>query len=256
MTDRCIRSLLAAVATVFLLASGAAFAQEPGVDALRQDVEQLKRELGEIRKLLEELRAQRPAQPRQPTGPVKVSVGNAPALGKADAPVTIVEFSDYQCPFCRRHAAQTLPELKRDYIDTGKVRYVMRDFPIDSIHPEASKAAEAAHCAGDQGKYWEMHAALFRDIRALKPEQLKERAKGMGLDLAAFDACLDGGRHAARVKESVGAGTAVGVNGTPAFFIGRTSADGTMEAVPIRGAQPAAAFRKVIDGLLADGPAS
>lgn len=101
-----------------------------------------------------------------------------------------------------------------------------------------------------------MHAALFRDVRTLKPEQRKERAKGMGLDLAAFDACLDGGKYGARVKLDIAAGNALGVTGTPAFFIGRTSTDGTIEAVPIRGAQAVANFRKVIDVLLEAAPKS
>jgi protein-disulfide isomerase len=162
----------------------------------------------------------------------------------------VIEFSDYQCPFCQRFFANTLPALKRDYIDTGKVRYVFRDFPLDSIHPQARKAAEAAHCAGDQGKYWEMHDTLFKNQRALMVDNLKDLARGLGLKDDDFTSCLDQGKHAETVNGHFTAGSAIGITGTPSFFIGKTSADGTMEAINIRGAQPIAAFRQAIDRLL------
>jgi protein-disulfide isomerase len=131
--------------------------QPSELEALKQDLETVKQDLADIKKALSEMRqllVQRPAPPSQAAPAIsKVSVGDGPILGKPDAPVTVVEFSDYQCPFCQRFFTNTLPELKKDYIDTGKVRYVFRDFPLDAIHPQARKAAEAAHCAGEQGKY-------------------------------------------------------------------------------------------------------
>jgi protein-disulfide isomerase len=90
-----------------------------------------------------------------------VAIGDAPVKGNPNAKLTLIEFSDYQCPFCRRHAENTLPSLDKEYIATGKVRYVFHDFPLEAIHPQAFKAAEAAHCAGEQQKYWEMHGRLF-----------------------------------------------------------------------------------------------
>ena len=162
----------------------------------------------------------------------------------------MIEFSDFQCPFCQRNFANTLPTLKKDYIDTGKVRYVFRDFPLDSIHPQARKAAEAAHCAGEQGKYWEMHDTLFKNQRALGGIQLKGFARTLGLKEDEFNTCLDDGKYANTVSEHLAAGSAVGVTGTPSFFIAKTSADGTLEAINIKGAQPFTSFQQVIDRLL------
>jgi protein-disulfide isomerase len=215
------------------------------VDSLKTEMQEIKKQLGEIQKLL----AQRLAQPA-PAGPVTMSVGDGPALGNADAPVTIVEFSDYQCPFCKRHFTNTLSAIKTSYIDTGQVRYVFRDFPLDSIHPNARKAAEAAHCAGDQGKFWDMHDTMFKNQGALKSDNLRDFARTMELDLDAFNACLDGGKYAKKVEADVAAGSAIGVNGTPGFFIGKAKPDGTMVATAMKGAQPVAAFSQVIDRLL------
>ena len=105
-----------------------------------------------------------------------MSVGDGPSLGKPDAPVTLIEFSDYQCPFCADDFSKARsPHSRRTYIDTGKVRYVFRDFPLDSLHPQARKAAEAAHCAGEQGKYWEMHDTLFKNQRGSQGRQSARR---------------------------------------------------------------------------------
>jgi protein-disulfide isomerase len=215
------------------------------VETLRTELEGIKKQLGEIQKQF----AQRPAPPA-PTGPVTMSVGDGPSLGNKDAPVTIVEFSDYQCPFCRKHFTSTFAALKTGYIDTGKVRYVFRDFPLESIHPYARKAAEAAHCAGDQGKYWEMHDTMFANQGALKTDHLRNFARTMKLDLEAFNVCLDSGKYAKKVEADVAAGSAAGVTGTPGFFIGRTKQDGTIMATVMKGAQPASAFSQVIDRLL------
>ena len=176
---------------------------------------------------------------------------DAPFLGRADAPVTLVEFSDYQCPFCQRFFATTLPTLKRDYIDTGKLRYVFRDFPLD-VHAQARKAAEAAHCAGEQGKYWEMHDALFRNQSALTPARLAEYARALGLDGSRFDQCLTSGRHTARIQRGLADGAAAGVQGTPGFVVGKTQPGDSVEGTSIRGAQPLETFRRIIEQLLAE----
>ena len=217
------------------------------LDAVKTDLEAIKKQLGEIHNQLAQRQGPSPA-----AGPVTMSVGDGPALGHADAPITIVEFSDYQCPFCKRHSTSTLVALKASYIDTGKVRYVFRDFPLDSIHPYARKAAEAAHCAGDQDKFWDMHDILFANQGALMQDNLKGFARDMKLDVDAFDVCFDSGKYAKRVEADVAAGAAVGVAGTPKFFVGKVKADGTMVATVIKGAQPAAAFSQVIDRLLDD----
>jgi protein-disulfide isomerase len=163
-----------------------------------------------------------------------------PSKGDSSAPITIVEFSDYQCPFCGR-AEPTVKEVFDQY--KGKVRLVYREYPL-SIHDHAQKASEAALCADDQGKYWEMHEKLFANQTALTIENLKSYAKALSLDTAKFDKCLDGGDKAKSIQASLKAGEDVGVSGTPAFFInGR----------PLFGAVPAERFKEIIDAELADG---
>ena len=258
MASRKIFSASMLVVFFTALLSGAAGLAETGasddlgalrqeLDAVKIDLEAIKKQLGEIQKQL----AQRQAPP-EPAGPVTMTVGDGPALGNVDAPITIVEFSDYQCPFCKRHFTNTLSALKTNYIDTGKVRYVFRDFPLDSIHPYARKAAEAAHCAGDQGKFWDMHDVMFTNQGELMQDNLKGFARDMKLEVEAFSACLDGGKYAKTVEADVAAGSAAGVTGTPKFFIGKAKPDGTMVATAMKGAQPAAAFSQVIDRLLED----
>jgi protein-disulfide isomerase len=221
------------------------------LEQIKADLEIVKAQLAQVLRLLSQ--QQRPAQaarPAAPTGPVRANIGDAPFLGRPDAPVTIVEFSDYQCPFCQRFYAATLPALKKEYIETGKVRYVFRDYPIDQLHPQARKAAEAAHCAGEQGKYWEMHDRLFEQQNALALPQLAEHARSIGLNGAMFDECLSSGRYASRVERGIADAAVAGVQGTPGFVIGKTSTGDQIEGTPIRGAQPLDAFRQIIDRAL------
>ncbi|MBI5445761.1 MAG: thioredoxin domain-containing protein [Deltaproteobacteria bacterium] len=165
----------------------------------------------------------------------KVEVkADGPSRGDAGAPITIVEFSDYQCEFC----ARAEPAVKRALAEyKGKVRVVLQSYPL-SIHPFAVKASEAALCAGEQGRYWEMHDRLFASQQALQPADLKNYAKALGLDAGKFDGCLDSGRMTAAVQASQKLGESVGVSGTPAFFInGR----------PLSGSQPFERFKELID---------
>src|SRR5262249_37152427 len=138
------------------------------------------------------------------------------------------------------------------YVDSGKVRYVFRDFPIDGFHPLARKAAEAARCAGDQGKYWEMHDLLFQSQEALAPEELPRHASRLGLDAAAFDACLTNGKHSGAVQQIFTDRTAIGVLGRPSFVLGRTRPDDKVEGVLVVGARPLAEFRQEIERLLSE----
>lgn len=169
-----------------------------------------------------------------------VDVGpDAPMRGSPDAPVTLVEFSDYDCPFCQR-VVPTLEQLAETYGD--QLRIVWKDFPLTQIHPDAFKAAEAAHCAGDQERYWEYHDRLFVNQGSLQPDRLRELAEEAGLDTAAFEACLDSSRHAARVRDGITQGTRLGVNSTPTIFInGRV----------IAGAHPYETFAAIVDEELA-----
>lgn len=222
------------------------------LEALRDDLEKIKAELAAIREDLKLIRQHlsqgRPPQPG--SAEVSVSIAGNLVMGKKDAPVTMIEFSDYQCPFCKRFFETTLPTLKAEYIETGKVRYVFRDFPLDQIHPQARKAAEAAHCAGDQGKYWEMHDLLFQSQQALQVESLKTHARSLRLKGTAFDSCLDRGTYAGEVQKDFDDGVAAGVRGTPSFFIGKTRSDDTIQGVYLSGALPTPVFRQAIDNAL------
>lgn len=168
-----------------------------------------------------------------------VEAGDNPSKGPKSAPVEIIEFTDYQCPFCGR-VRPTITQVLDKYKD--KVRYVLRDYPLP-FHGEAKKAAEAAHCAGEQGKYWEMSTILFKNQSALGVAKLKEYAKEAGLNQGKFDKCLDSSKYAKKVDENQADGSKVGVNGTPAFFI---------NGVMLSGAQPIGAFTEVIDAELAN----
>jgi protein-disulfide isomerase len=195
-------------------------------------------ELRQIRQLL-----QRPPQAQQapkPDEPASVSVAGLPFLGRADAPLTMVMFTDYQCPFCSRFEAQTLPEIKRQYIDTGKLRFVVRDLPLP-MHPNAPKAAEAAYCAEEQGKYWELRDKLVANSDKLDLKLLPNYARQVGLDVAKFSACLESGRQAEKVRAGSAVAESVGISGTPSFVIGRSRGD-MAEGIKLVGAQPFAAF--------------
>jgi protein-disulfide isomerase len=148
--------------------------------------------------------------------------------------VTIIEFSDFQCPFCSQ-ARKSADQAVNNY--SGKVRLVFRDFPLP-FHDKAEKAAEAGHCAEEQGKFWEMHDRMFDSQDKLSPEDLKASAKAIGLDTAKFDACLDSGRTADKVKQDIAAAKAAGVTGTPAFFVNGRS---------LPGVQPYEKLKQVID---------
>ncbi|MBT3940546.1 DsbA family protein [Candidatus Woesearchaeota archaeon] len=163
--------------------------------------------------------------------------------GDADAPVTIVEFSDFECPYCARFYRDTLGQIDDTYIKTGKVKMVFRDFPL-GFHKQAQKAAEAAECAGEQGKFWDMHDMLFENGVSGGITSFKQYAKDLGLNTADFDECLDSDAMADEVKKDMKDGSAAGVSGTPAFFI-----NGEL----ITGAQPFSKFKQVIDKELQKG---
>lgn len=160
------------------------------------------------------------------------------AQGPMDAPVTIVEFSDYQCPFCVR-AEPTIKQVLQQY--EGRIRFVYKHFPLESIHPAARGASEAAGCAEDQGKFWEYHDLVFEAPAGLEPPALQGYAQQLGLDVEEFNACMSEGRHANRVTQDLADGQAAGVNSTPTFFV---------NGIKVKGAQPFSEFQRLIDAEL------
>lgn len=173
-------------------------------------------------------------------------------LGRPDAPVTIVEYSDLQCPYCARHAAQTFPELRRNYVDTGKVRYVARDLPL-AMHAYAVPAAVAARCAGEQGRFWEFRDALFMARGRFGDEPYAAMARESGLDVERFEACRRDGRQAANAAADAQRAREQGIASTPAFVIGRT-VSGELSGEKVVGAKPYAVFARKIEALLSEAP--
>jgi protein-disulfide isomerase len=174
-----------------------------------------------------------------------------PALGHASAPLTMVEFTDYQCPYCRRFQAEVWPKLKHDYIDTGKLRFIARDLPLD-IHASAGPASEAAHCAGEQGKFWAMHAALLAGAADFASGGIERRASALGLDRTRFEECVRAQRYAQAIEAHVREADAAGIEGTPGFIIGRV-VHGGLEGVRVDGALPYEQFDALLRQLLAAG---
>jgi protein-disulfide isomerase len=174
------------------------------------------------------------------------------SIGRSDAPVTMVEFTDYQCPFCRRFESDDFAQLKKNYIDTGKVLFVSRDLPLD-FHPNAAPAAEAVRCAGEQKKFWEMHDAIMTDTATdLGSDAILKYGEKVKLDMPSFKTCLDQKKFVAQIqKDSTDAGT-LGISGTPSFVIGKSAVgqDNQMDGVRIVGAVPYTVFDSTIKDML------
>jgi protein-disulfide isomerase len=218
----------------------ARFANTPEADALQQiRASVLQQRQTERRSAFaRELRARYDVKVMLEPFRVPVELAQAPVRGNPKASVTLIEFSDFQCPYCQR-VRPTMTRLREMYSD--RVRFAFRHYPLD-FHPQAQKAGEAAACAGEQGKFWEMHDRLWQNPGKLQVEDLKAHAQSLGLVAADFASCLDSGRFATLVENDLRAGQEYGISGTPAFFVnGR----------PIVGAMPLEAFQQVIDDELA-----
>lgn len=184
-----------------------------------------------------------------PSGPVEIDpakIANAPVKGQATAPITIIEFSDYQCPFCERFYSDALPQIVTEYIDTGKAKLVYMNFPL-SFHPEAEPAARAALCfekvkGGSDGAYYDYHNKLFENQVSLSEANYKKWARDLGANGAQFDSCFDSGEFADVIQAEMTYGQSLGVTGTPGFFV---------NGIPLVGAQPFSAFKTVIEAELA-----
>ncbi len=222
------------------------------LDGLDETNRAMLRELQEIRRLLERFQAAEAPAGRLPPGPIDVR--GEPFRGSPNARVAIIEFSDYQCPFCARFTNDAYVQIGRDYVDAGKVKYIWRDLPLD-MHPQARKAAEAAHCAGAQGKFWAMHDRLFQNQKALAPADLTRHAEALGLAGGEFQSCLDSSRYAADIAADIADASSLGIEGTPSFLIGLVQPDGSVEVVGmVDGARPYGDFKAALDRMLSVNP--
>lgn len=212
-------------------------------------------ELKQIRLLLDQQLRQTGANLPPATPPpqrAKIPVNSAYMLGREDAPVTLVEFTDYECPFCQDFHMTTFERLKQTYIETGTLRFISRDLPLE-FHQHASTAAQAARCAGEQGHYWEARHLLIVNARTLSPELFTTIARDLHLDTDRFQACLQSEKQKEGVEADMNTARAAAITGTPTFVLGRTT-NGALEGPMIIGAQPFEVFDAKIKELLAATP--
>ena len=241
---------------MFLLLFALLTAQTPSTAApqpppltQQQINEEMLKELRSIRMLLEKLTQPAPQAPPQPAT-AKVANLKGYVMGRPDAPLTMVEYTDLQCPFCRQFILTSFNDIKANWIDTGKLRYISRDFPLD-FHAMAMPAARAARCAGEQGKFWEMRLTLLRNANVLTADYIKKTAADLKLNEKEFAACAATTKYDAEIQAETREGAALGVNGTPGFVVGRTTASG-IEGPLIIGAQPYALFDAKLKQLLGE----
>ncbi|HEY1205082.1 MAG: DsbA family protein [Bryobacteraceae bacterium] len=209
---------------------------EPGIT--REQADQILDELRQIRELLE--KGARPAEAGAEGTGVRMNLEGGPWLGSKDAPLTLVEFTDYQCAYCQQFHMTTFPELKKKYIDTGKIRFVSRDLPLE-FHSNASRAAEAARCAGDQRQFWEMRDRLISNTSRLSANDVDGYAEALKLDPLQFRTCMESGKYAKTVQRDVATAEGFGVTGTPSFLLGKSTRDG-VSGVILVGAVPLGEF--------------
>ena len=253
------RLLVPTIVLLALVPTRASLSQSADeVQSLKKDMQSLKDGQQAMQKDIQEIKKLLAARPAGGGGPDQamnavVSIDGAPFKGDKNAKLTLVEFSEFQCPFCGRHVRDTYPQLDKEYIQTGKVKYVFRDLPLESLHKNAFKAAEASHCAAEQNKYWEMHDRLFANQNSLEPAMLTAHAQAVGLDTKKFQGCLDSGKYAAQIRKDIADANKIGITGTPTTVIGMTQPNDPKIKVlrVIRGAQGFSSFKGVFDELLA-----
>jgi len=242
---------LAVLGASAALLVGALPARAEGITS--EQAQQILDELRAIRKNLE----QRPVAPapgtQAPARPVddKVSMPFTPggySVGKDDAPLVLVEYTDYQCPFCQRFHNDTFAQIKTNYIDTGKVRFVSKDFPL-GFHENAMRSAVAGRCAAEQGKYWELRHTMIVNASQLQADKIMGYAQNASLDVAKFKVCIESDKYKAAIDKDIAEGTAAGVTGTPSFVLGRVQ-NGKLEGVRLVGAMPYATFDAKIQELM------
>lgn len=228
------------------------------VSSLRKEVQNVESQqqqmlatLNDIKQLLAANVGARPT-PQPPVPPTALTTQKEDFRGNSGAAVAIVEYADFECPFCGQYEREVYPQLAKDYIDTGKVKYFYRDLPLP-MHPHAMVAARAARCAGAQGKFWEMHDSLFAKQNLLRDVDMPARAQEVGLDTAKFSECLSSDRYTEDINKSAAEAQRMGVEGTPTFFVGQVNPNGELTNLKmIVGSRSYDAFKSVIDGLLTE----
>lgn len=250
------------LATIILLPLTAVSTQAETQDelqAIRSELRAVQQELADMKRLLlsqkemktTEVKAATP--PADPPLPIQMPIGESPFLGEEDAPVVLFEFTDYHCPFCRQHVEQTYPRLVKEYVETGKLKIVLKEFPIQKLHPQAARAAMAAQCAGGQNQYWPMHDLLFKHQARTSMEDMASFASSLKLDKTRFIECMEQGQYAAQIRADFNLGVSAGVRGTPFFFFGAQDHQAPGKITVNRylyGAHSYETFVQVIDGYL------
>jgi protein-disulfide isomerase len=225
----------AALPLALLLPLGAQdAAKDEGIT--RQQADQILNELRQIRQLLERQQAQAPRPQEEQILKAKLNLEGFAMLGSKEAPLTIVEFTDYQCPFCQRFHTTSFPDLRKNYIDTGKVRFYSRDLPLD-FHPNAMRAAEAARCANEQGQFWKLRDVMGANPNRLDMDSLVADAADLKMDVTAFRACVETEKYKNAVQTDVMEAMKIGATGTPTFVVGKSTEDGVDGELMV-GAQP------------------
>lgn len=255
LTRGCVLLAALVVAWCFVPAGQVCLAQSNNNDELKtliKEIQELKASQEAMQKDITAIKERLIPKPPPPFQGADISIQGDPVMGSQDARVTLVEFTDYQCPFCGRAFRQTYPPVVAEYVKTGKLRYVIHNYPLTQLHSNAFRAAEAARCAQDQGKFWEMHDRLFGDQKALDDKGLEASAKALGLDTQQFDQCLSSGKFKKEIQDEVEAGAKLGVTGTPTFFLGPTGSNpNVLQATKkIGGAFPYTAFKQAIDEII------
>lgn len=199
-------------------------AAKPEEGITRQQADEIINELRAIRQLLVQQQAKAAPQPEQPQR-TKLNLDGFEMMGDKSAPLTVVEFTDYQCPFCQRFHTTTFPELKKNYIDTGKVRFYSRDLPLD-MHANAMRAAQAARCAGDQGKFWELRNVMGSNPDKLDMDHIVGFATDLKLNIPTFKSCVESNKYKEAVQSDVMEAMKIGASGTPAFIVGKSTPEG------------------------------
>ena len=202
----------------------------------KEQADEILNELRQIRQLLEKQAAAGPQQPGEQTVKAKINIDGAYAIGSKDAPLTMVEFTDFQCPYCQRFHVSTFAELKKDYIDTGKLRFVSRDLPLD-FHPNAMQAAEAGRCAGEQGQFWAMRDRMNANPDKLDMASLVTWAQDLRMNVNGFRACVQSQKYRNAIQSDIQMAQRIGANGTPSFVVGKSTAEG-VDGELVVGAMP------------------